>query len=76
MYTTGHDMTYDWLIQLTNKIQTVIAPAMYGPPPEALALVAGYILFCLTLFWFTRGKEFLIAGYSAVLFLVPFIQFA
>ena len=45
-----------------------------GASPVPLLVVAGYAGSSLVLYGLTRGKEFLIAGYSSVMFLVPFIR--
>ena len=39
-----------------------------------LMVVASYAGTALVLYGLTRGREFLIAGYSSALFLVPFIH--
>lgn len=44
--------------------------------PAPLLLVAAFVGASVLLYGLTRGKEFLIAGYSSVLFLAPFVQFS
>ena len=41
-----------------------------------LLVVAGLMLVSALLYGITRGKEFAIGGYAAVLFIYPFIQFS
>ncbi len=38
-------------------------------------MVSCFVAANLVLYCFTRGKEFAVLGFSAVLFLVPFLQF-
>ena len=48
--------------------------ATVSQSPAPLLIVAGYAGASVLLYGLTRGKEFLIAGYSSVLFLAPFIH--
>ncbi|MDB5327068.1 MAG: hypothetical protein JWM57_2637 [Phycisphaerales bacterium] len=48
--------------------------ASVSQSPAPLLIVAGFASASVLLYGLTRGKEFLIAGYSSVLFLVPFIH--
>lgn len=56
-----------WILQSVNQlfVQDAQTP---------LLTVAAFTAGSLILYSFTRGKEFLIAGYSSVLFLTPFVH--
>lgn len=61
---------------LTQTVSTIghlfTTPA--GRPALALTLVAAYASGSLILYGLTRGREFLISGYTSVLFLAPFVN--
>ena len=62
------------LTQTVSQVSHLFAtPA--GQPTLALLTVGAYAAAGLILYSLTRGKEFLIAGYSSVLFLAPFVNF-
>ena len=62
---------------LTQTVSTVshLFTTEQGQPTLALLTVGAYASGSLILYGLTRGREFLIAGYSSVLFLAPFLQF-
>lgn len=41
----------------------------------AFALIAAYIMVSVVLYFISRGKEFIIAGYAGVLFFLPFLKY-
>jgi hypothetical protein len=62
-----------WISATAEFVQHAFV-ASVGQSPMPLLIVAGYAATSLLLFGLTKGKEFLIAGYSSVLFLAPFIR--
>lgn len=62
-----------WFTQIIDFAQHLFIQAV-GQSPAPLMVVAGYAGLSLLLYGLTKGKEFLIAGYSSVLFLAPFIR--
>lgn len=68
------DRTFDVVRQIPVWIAQHFA--LLAPMQEMFCLViAGFILLNLVLYFCTRGKEFAIVGFSAVLFLLPFVRF-
>lgn len=61
------------IIQIVETAQHAFI-ATAGQSPAPLLLVAGFAGASGILYGLTRGREFLIAGYSSVLFLVPFVR--
>ena len=57
---------------VTSIQHTVNATVGHSPVP--LLIVAAYAGCAVVLYGLTKGKEFLIAGYSSMLFLIPFIH--
>lgn len=62
------------LIDTLEQLTTFVDSFLYAHP-VALLLVAGYIMLNILLFMVTKGKEFVIAGYTGALFLIPFLKF-
>ena len=65
-------MTYNTIVDLVHTIQHYTNP---GLPAGVLLIVAAYISICAIMYWFSRGREYLYAGYTGMLFLMPFVNF-
>ena len=67
-------ITTDWMSTLTAFISQHLAPSV-ATNPLPLLMIGAFILVNLVLFGMTRGREFLVMGYSAIVFLLPLVRF-
>ena len=66
-------MFMDQILHFIHSFMLSHAPALLSNPIPLL-VVATYLLGNAVCYFFTKGKEFAIVGWAAVLFLIPFIK--
>lgn len=60
-------------MNILGQLTTFVDGFLYSHPVPLL-IVAGYLGVNILLFAVTKGKEFVIAGYTGALFLIPFLK--